>query len=227
MYPPWLPNARIHSPHYTHTNDALHDLAKQAERFDWQILFKPHPNLTVRGQDPAAYSGPFADRVTVAQGANVFECIELTDVTTTIVSQVSYVALMHERPVVLLGGNQLRGKRCAWEPARREEVGPCIERALDEGPSPSMQENWRRHVAQLLKYYLFAYDEEVRSFFDRDEVDVARYLMMQSHLPLGMHANLKGNRESVVPRPHFLLGRKLRGLLGRYVRPRASREKPC
>ena len=60
-----------------------------------------------------SFALPYPDRVDFVTGANIFDCMEQADVTTTIVSQVSYLALIHDRTSLLLGRKQLSGKGCA------------------------------------------------------------------------------------------------------------------
>ena len=183
MFPPYLPAARLHSPHYVHTLDALYDLAKTAEENDWHVLFKPHPNPVSNNLDRLALPDRLARRITVAEGANIFECIEQSDLTTTILSQVGYLALAHGKPVLMLGRNQLNGAGCAHELSDRRELGRTIETALNDGRTESMRIAWNRHVAQLMRYYLFRHDDDMAEWFARDIFDVARLLAERSEIP--------------------------------------------
>lgn len=174
VQPRSLPASTRHSPFFEDTHDALRHLSVLAEQNDWQILFKPHPIL----QGRVNYDDlPFPERVRNVVGANLFDCIEKTDVTVTIVSQVSYMALIHNRPVVLLGCTQLSGKGCLYEPRAIDETGATLEEALAHGFSSEQRRAWLRHVAQSLRYYLFVFDEEVSDYSFRGYEQAAEYLL--------------------------------------------------
>jgi len=178
--PRTLPNSSLHSPFYSGTLDALRHLAELAEEYEWTILFKPHPNIQSEYDCEALAYG---DHVEPVIGANVFECLQESDVTVTVVSQVSYLALIHERPLVLLGNLPLRGKGCAYEIANREDVARLVEQAVDTGFTPEQRQAWERHVAQLLKYYLFAIDQRTVDCIGRGLDEAARFLISESRLP--------------------------------------------
>ena len=180
MLPTALPQARIHSPMFVDTLDALQMLVRMAETHDWHILFKPHPMVEKWHQ---SFKVHFPDRMDTAVGANLFDCMEKTDVTTTILSQVCYMALIHNRPSVMLGRNQLSGKGCAYEVGAESEMAGVFHEALAKGFTPDRQKAWMRHVAQLLKYYVFAFEPDVEKLVGRDIDEAARYLMKQSGLP--------------------------------------------
>ena len=172
--PKSLANAELHSPFFSSTRDAALHLAGLAEKNNWLVLFKPHPNYE---QDFRNDENEFGDHVKVVAGANIFECILLSDVTVTIVSDVSYLALIHGRPVVLLGNTPLGGKGCAYEISGRSDVEAKVDRAIQEGLSSAQEKNWELHAAQLLKYYLFAFDESTEGRIGRGVDEAARFLI--------------------------------------------------
>lgn len=173
LLPRSLPESHVHSPHFADTLDALRHLSELAERNDWHIIFKPHPILAERSKN---YETPYPNRVDVALGANIFDCMALADVTTTIVSQVSYMALVHERPCVLLGRTQLTGKGCVYEPVSFGDIETTFARAIDQGFTSEQQNAWRRHVAQVMRHYAYRFDEDLAQMPGRGVEAVAQYL---------------------------------------------------
>ena len=180
MLPSFLPEAKIHSPVFVDTIDALQCLAFLAEKNNWHIIFKPHPMVVKWHKDAAILT---ENRVTTVLDADIFECMEKCDLTATIVSQLSYMALIHGRPSVLLGRNQLSGKGCAYEVGSEMELEPTLRKALEEGITDSMRRSWMRHAAQLLRHYLYSFEEATRPIMGRDVGDVARYLLRRYELP--------------------------------------------
>jgi len=194
MIPCTLPEARIHSPFFSHTFDALQYLARLADKNNWQILFKPHPNIQHRQE---SFQGFCSERVISVPGANIFDCLYHSDLVVTVVSQVSYLALIHRRPTLLLGRNQISGKGCLYEISCKDEIEQKIKEIFKEGENPEMRNNWIKHVAQLNKYYLFGFDPEVTDIIGRDVDDAARFLILNSQLPLKLwkHYNFFGPRK--------------------------------
>jgi CDP-glycerol glycerophosphotransferase (TagB/SpsB family) len=173
MIPAWISNAKLHSPCFADSIAAfmyLHELARQN---NWHILFKPHPLVEQRHRDIPADCFLQADLV---PGANIFDCIEASDVVVTILSGISYIAMIHQRPVVLLGRTHLYKKGCAYEVFTKKKLDPVMRRALQEGFSPDRQRNWLKTVARLLKYYLYSLDETAAQIIGRDVHDVADFL---------------------------------------------------
>ena len=155
MLPPDLPKAKLHSPYYDSTIDALNEIERYADEQGYGVLFKPHPNvLSIDSEFETS-------TIELVHGANIFECILHTDVTVTVLSSASYLALIHNRPVVLLGRSPLNDKGCAYEVPSRDRLGETLDNAIQKGLTEAQRDHWITHVAQLLRYYLFEYDNEL------------------------------------------------------------------
>lgn len=174
MLPQPFKEARIHSPIYEDTLDALSHLSEIAELNNWHILFKPHPMVEDRH---CHYKVPFPERITLVLGANIFECIESADVCVTILSQAAYLFLIHNRPCVMLGRHQIYRKGCVYEPETRAEVSDAIQKALSEGITDSQERCFERHIARLCRYYLYAVDEDVEAIIEKGPDYAARSLV--------------------------------------------------
>ena len=66
-------------------------------------------------------------------------------------SQVSYLALIREKPVVMLGYIQLRQQGCTYEAFERDRIEEILSEAIRE----EMREAFTCHVARLEKAYLY------------------------------------------------------------------------
>lgn len=174
ILPEDLPNARLHSPAFHDSEEALRFLAEVAEERDLLVIFKPHPSMKTPAADAGAWQ---ANRVLTVPGANVFACMEAADLTITILSQVAYQALIQERPVLLLGCMQLNGKGCAYEARDRDRIRPEIDRALREGFTPAQRAAWRKHAAQLIRHYLFPLNGEMETLTGKSVKAAAEFLV--------------------------------------------------
>lgn len=173
MVPCWLPNAGLHSPYYEDTVDCVRHLVELSEANDWHVLFKPHPMLEAKQK---SIEVAYPDRLVFVTDADIFECMEQSDLTVTILSQVAYLAMVHGRPCALLGRNQLSGKGCVYEPSDREDVEATLVAALERGLSDEQRTNWVKHVAQLCTYYLFGFEEDITNVIGRDVDECADFL---------------------------------------------------
>lgn len=165
ILPQAWPDAKIHSPLYADTLDALGHLSVLAEKNNWQVLFKPHPLVQDRHRE---YTVEYPERISLVVGANMFACIECADACATILSQAAYHFLIHGKACVLLGRNQLSGKGCVYEPSAKGDVERCFQEALKKGFAPEQREQFMTHAAQLCRYYLFALDDETAAVMGRD-----------------------------------------------------------
>ena len=84
----------------------------------------------------------------------------------------------------MLGFNQLRGKDCIYQPDSLENIEKSIQSALTSGFTKNQQLSFKRHIAQLNKYYLFndCSDKEVQ--YGRNSVELARYILNQIGLEI-------------------------------------------
>jgi len=177
MTPRSLPNSKLHSPYFSDTHEALSFLSKIAKDRNWLILFKPHPLAEFPADLASRIGAP--EFVQAVPGASIFECLEVAQVTTTIVSQVSYMSLIQDKPCVMMGRNYLSGKECTYEPQSQDEIAPAIDRAFAEGFTARQRENWSRHVAQLLRYSVFGFDKDFSAPGLRPNSSAAEYLVSQ------------------------------------------------
>lgn len=142
----------FHSPIFSSSLDAIPFLADLAKKNDWNFLYKPHPMYRPTKEQKKC----LPDNVIYVDAADINEVIDFSDVTITILSSTAYVALIREKPVVMLGYNQLRGKDCTYEAFSKDNIDAAITSAIKEGFSQKQRNAFTVHIAQLLKYYLYA-----------------------------------------------------------------------
>jgi hypothetical protein len=142
---------KYHSPVFQSSLQALEFLTLVCIQKGWNLVYKPHPVMDAlghRGHDKE-------DQIDVVSDVDVNSCIDCADVVVTILSQAAYVALIRNKPAVMLGYTQLRGKNCTYEAFSQSRVSKVIQKALKQGFTKKQKKNFQRHAAQLLKYYLY------------------------------------------------------------------------
>lgn len=142
---------RFHSPLFQNSRQAAGYLATIAKENEWFLIYKPHPFAA------GAQSLNEDEHVAVLADYDINSCIDLAACVVTTVSQASYVALLRDKPLVMIGYNQLRGSGCHYQAESLKDVTPCLRSAIASGFTTDQQTAWSIHVARLLKYYLYSF----------------------------------------------------------------------
>ncbi len=141
---------QFYSPCFKSSLEAGLFLSSICIKNDWNMIYKPHPMYVIDEE-----LNQLPSSTIVVKYGNILDLIDYADVVITIVSSSNYDSLFRNKPVVMLGYNQTRGKGCTYEAFDKESVEPTIEAALRDGYTNEQKEAFVTHVAQLLKYYLF------------------------------------------------------------------------
>jgi len=136
-----------HSPVFESSDSAAGSLGELALKNEWNLLYKPHPIMKRHSTVPTSAIN--------VSGDDINDLIDMADVVVTILSQTAYISLIREKPVVMLGYIQLMDKGCTYEAFTESELEGVIEQALSDGLTEDMKENFAKHVAQAVKYYVF------------------------------------------------------------------------
>lgn len=152
MYPYNEKAKMYHSPIFETSNEAAFYLAKIAEKYDWNFIYKPHPAML---KTEYINENDMPSNVLLLKSGDINKVIDTVDLTITILSQVAYVSLLRDKPVMLLGYTQLRGKDCSYEAFKMSEIEQTLVTAVNEKYTSTMKENFIIHVAQVLKGYVY------------------------------------------------------------------------
>ena len=141
---------KCHSPIFKSSDEAAEFLSNVAEKNNWNFIYKKHPLVT-------AYELPKKTQKNVisGEGIGINDLIDLSDVTITILSQTGYVSTIRKKPTIMLGYTQLKNKGCTYEAFTKEDIEPTILKALVNGFTANQEEAFEKHVAQVVKYYVY------------------------------------------------------------------------
>lgn len=170
MYPYTEHTKRFHSPIFSSSGEAGKAMAQIAAENGWFLLYKPHPMFQPDGRLE------HMENVFRVGDVNINECIDVSDVTCTVLSQVSYIARIRNKPVVMLGYNQMRGKNVAYEADKIEDIPAAVDAAIKEQSSEEKEEAWVRHVALLLRHHLYLWGNETYGITWRDPQQLASHI---------------------------------------------------
>lgn len=151
LYPYTEHTRKYHSPIFLGSNEAARFLAEIAKKNDWNFIYKPHPQCIGSQKEDIG----LGDEAIVIEQCNINELVEWADVNVTILSTVAYVSLIRKKPTVMLGYTQLKGKGCTYEAFLKELVEEEISKAIRFGYTDNQEGAFIKHIARLLKYYLY------------------------------------------------------------------------
>ena len=145
----------FHSPVFKSSTEAAICLANLCLENEWNFIYKPHPMYA-----PADEKDIMPHNVQYLRYGDINTIIDCSDVVVTILSTAGYDAIIRNKPVVMLGYTQAKGKGITYEAFDKREIEEKIRDALENGNTYEMTNNFDRHLAQCLKYYLYDDGEE-------------------------------------------------------------------
>lgn len=170
---PYTENSRIyHSPIFKDSDQCAEYLLGLCRKNNWLLLYKPHPHYQptkLNPDDPHLF---------LSEKGHVGECIEISDLVTTVLSQTSYLALIRKKAVLMLGYNELKNKAIVWQAESLEEVEKLLREAMAHGFTDEQKRNWLGHCAHWLENEkLFLLNQnDVGVGFVKDAPACAQYL---------------------------------------------------
>lgn len=143
---PWTEKNRAErSPMFGSSREAADYLVGLSEKYGWNLILKPHP-LTKCVERKKKYDPRYAIWL---EDMDINDLIDLSDVSVTLYSQVSFDSLIRGKPVVMMGYNQLRGQGCTYECYDRSELEGTILRAIKKGYTRKQRRNFEKALAKL------------------------------------------------------------------------------
>lgn len=150
---------KYHSPIFRTSVEAGIYIAELCEKNGWNFVYKPHP-MSLQHDNKEQLP---TNTIYVGAG-NINDLIDISDVVVTILSTTNYISLIRHKPAVMLGYTQTKGKGCTYEAFEKDLIEDTIKEALDKGFTKEQEEAFLKHIAQVLKYYLYddGVDREIR-----------------------------------------------------------------
>lgn len=168
-----------HTGDFFSTEAGLEALLTMARKNDWHILYKAHPSIKHDSAGLDAYS----DCLTVVdKRVDLIDLLKAADALATIVSQSAYMALIHDKPAVLMGRMQLSGSGLVEEAHYKSKLEHALKTALADTCSQDRQTMLRDHVARLIKYYLLSFDYGKPGLFRYDLSKLAETIIEEVQL---------------------------------------------
>lgn len=149
---------KFHSPTFKSTNEAFEYLLFLAKKNKWNLIYKRHPLMSRLSKRPTVEGCIIVDDIDIS------DLIDFSDVVVTILSQVSYLSLIREKPLVILGFTQLKNKECCYESYSLNTVEDSIKLAIKNGYTSKQKIMFEEHCSRLIKSYIYddLLDKEIK-----------------------------------------------------------------
>lgn len=161
----------LHSPIFDDSEAAFGALDKLGGEHGFAVVYKPHPltRLPYLFLEADAYRNSV-----ILNSTSINACFEAAGLISTIASQLSYLALFQDRPMLMLGRNQISGKGMTYDAESLDSLPGKIDEGWADPLAGSRRGALLRHVAQLEKSYLFDYGTGNGGYYRRDFASFAR-----------------------------------------------------
>lgn len=147
--------AKIHSPAFPSSADAITQLAAAAREANCKLIVKPHPI------DQTDYSACESASVSIVRDVNLHSLIGASDVVAAMTSTAQFEALLHEKPLLLLARSALADKGAAYEVKSPAQLRQQLRAALNRENFSERQVNAKRFVTFLLQNFSVSLADEI------------------------------------------------------------------
>ena len=162
--------AKVHSPYFKDDSEGYNAILKVCKNHEnWHIIYKPHPISITRGLRTKIDE----HNTTIIYEGSLQECLMLSDASVTLLSQSAYISLIYNVPVILLGNLQLNSSDAAYVYRSNIPLEDLLNSALNQGFTEKQKESFLKHVARVMKYYVYSANEKVKC---RNSMEMAQDL---------------------------------------------------
>ncbi|MBE5834335.1 MAG: glycosyltransferase family 2 protein [Butyrivibrio sp.] len=149
---------KMHAPYQKNDEEIYAELQNLLLKHeDWRIVYKPHPIEITRGLKIDINE----ENTILVERGSLEEVIDLCDISITLLSQGAYVSVIHQKPCVVVGRLQINDSGAVYTVKGHNQLGEAIQCALLKGYTDTMHEEFVKHVARALKYYVYSANEKV------------------------------------------------------------------
>lgn len=150
-----------YSPYFASNRDVIETVVAAADKNGWKVIYKDHPNVTVRGDKAAVRENLWGQSLSLPGNAEIHSVLTACDVVVTLPSKTTLLALAHGKPVLQLGPNTISSddlKFGLFEAKSRdiEAVLKCI--LSNQEKAVVDRDGLICFVARLKHYYLFDFE---------------------------------------------------------------------
>lgn len=166
---PWTENCKKkHSPIFSDSMEAAIYLWQLCKTLNLNFLYKPHPSMEMRADKYHLWP----ENMPVLKRMDINKAIDCSDVVITMLSSSAYIAIIHKKPVIILGYSQLSHNNACYEIYDKAMIKDALVNALEAGYTREQENRFIAHVSRMLKYYLYDTLIPRGLSYGRDDVEI-------------------------------------------------------
>jgi hypothetical protein len=160
--------SKEYSPYFGSNDAILRYFSQLAEKHDWIVLFKDHPNTCNYFAGQELRDEGLSEHVKILGNVDIYKVLRVADLTVSLGSKTVFLSLLNEVPVFLLGPYSISPsdlKSGVYRGGDSEEaIVSVVESARRDGVD---SEGLTLYLARMMKYYYYSMDDDADSLFGR------------------------------------------------------------
>lgn len=168
LFPRCSDFSKEYSPYFGSNEEILEYFAKLAEKHDWTILYKDHPNTCNYFSGQEIRASALGEHVKVLGNIDIYEILSLSDMTVSLGSKTVFLSLLNQVPVFLMGpyslGSNDLGCGVYSGGVSEETIVSAIQSARCYGVDV---DSLAVYLTRMMKYYYYSMDDDANSLFGR------------------------------------------------------------
>lgn len=173
--------SKEYSPHFSTNLEIIIEVQKIAEKLNWLVLYKDHPNLISTKPNVCIQQSMVGKHVKILENINVYDVITACDLVVTLGSKSAIQSLICDKPVVLLGPYSIKAQTLRWglteldaDIPHNETLEKTLTTTLSNTEEGIDRQHFIDHLCRIIRYDL--YEGTNDSHFNRGPNRFARDL---------------------------------------------------
>lgn len=133
------------------TKEAVNILSDICDRNDWNLIIKPHPEVSTFGEEIEKEH----NNIVFIKEKRIDDLLEISDVVVSIVSSVEVKALIYGKPVVQLGHSPLQHTGATYYAGSGTEIEDLLKKALKQGFTEAQEMKFDSYLEFMLENYWY------------------------------------------------------------------------
>jgi hypothetical protein len=160
--------SKEYSPDFDSNDAMLRYFAKLAEKHDWTILYKDHPNTCNYFSGHEVRDSGWGEHVKILGNIDIYEILALSDLTVSLGSKTVYLSLLNKVPVFLMGPYSINSDDLSGGVYSGGDSEEAIISAVQSARRLGVDgDGLAEYLTRMMKYYYYSMDDDADSLFGR------------------------------------------------------------
>jgi hypothetical protein len=160
--------SKEYSPYFASNEAMLKYFSKLAEKHDWTILYKDHPNTCNYFPGRKLRDGAWGGHVKILENIDIYEILVLADLTVSLGSKTVCLSLLNQVPVLLMGPYSINPDNLSSGVYTSDDCEETIISAVQSARRDGVDgDEVTEYFTRMMKYYYYSMDDDAESLFGR------------------------------------------------------------